>query len=272
MFRYLSDDQIQVSIRPPLIYLDHCAIRGISSDPAKSARLKKIFEARGTLMFCVINMIEMAANSGRSYDQIRTMLDALGPYWVPSDVDPGRVDYNEKRGAVMPKSFFPPLNVFGDMFRAFPKGTFSLGTALDIIHDQNFRIRVPQVLNRTGFFKFLCDARAHHLAGGAFLPISAPERSLQWIQESLARLLITDSKKIHKNDATDLLHAVVPLRYATILVFDKAWARYARDIHLKPGTDVFACKDAGLTAALDCLESVDVSKFVVIADPDDIIL
>jgi len=112
MFRYLSDDQIQVSIRPPLIYLDHCAIRGISSDPANSARLKKIFEARGTLMFSVINMIEMAANSGRSYDQIRTMLDALGPYWVPSDVDPGRVDYNEKRGAVMPKSFFPPLTIF----------------------------------------------------------------------------------------------------------------------------------------------------------------
>src|SRR5216683_1769519 len=79
MFRHLSDDKIQVSIRPPLIYFDHCAIRGTSSDPAKSARLKEIFETRGTLMFSVINMIEMAANSGRSYDQIRTMLDGLGP-------------------------------------------------------------------------------------------------------------------------------------------------------------------------------------------------
>jgi hypothetical protein len=63
---------------------------------------------------------------------------------------------------------------------------------------------------------------------------------------------------------------VVPLRYAVIVVFDKAWTRYANDIGLRDGTHIFACKDAGLSAALDCLESLDVSKFVVIEDPDDI--
>jgi len=254
-------------MRPPLIYLDHCAVRGISKDPAMAARLKSIFETRGTLMFSVVNILEMAANTGQSYDLIRNMLDGLGPYWVPSDVDPGRVDQMAKRGAVMPKSFFPPLKVFGHIFRAFPKGTFSLGTALDSIHDDDFRTRAPEVLNRSGFFKFLCDARAHCLAGGVFPPSTAQEHSLEWIQHNLSRLLITDSKKI-KNDATDLLHAVVPLRYATVLVFDKAWARYANDLPLREGTHVFSCKEGGLRAALDSLETEDISQFQFVTDPD----
>src|SRR5689334_11094601 len=201
MFRHLGDGRIQVGIRPPLLYLDHCAVRGISSDPVKSARLKSIFENRGTLMFSIVNMLEMARNSGRSYELIRQLLDGLGPYWVPSDVDPGRVDYREKHRAVMPKSFFPPLNVFGHIFRAFPKGTFSLGTAMDVIHDQDFRTRAPEVLNRTGFFRFLCEARDRHRRGIPFPPSTEKEHSLAWIQHNLARLLVMDSKKINKNDA-----------------------------------------------------------------------
>ena len=84
----------------------------------------------------------------------------------------------------------------------------------------------------------------------------------------MARLLITDSKKINKNDATDLLHAVVPLRYATILVFDKAWARYANDIGLKDGTRVFSCKEIELNAAIDEIVTADVSMFRPISDAD----
>jgi len=268
MFRHLGEAKIQVGIRPPLVYLDHCAVRGISSDPAKTSRVKMIFQTRGTLMFSMVNMLEMAGNSGRSYEMIRDMLDGLGPFWVPSDVDPGRVEYREKRGAVMPKSFFPPLNIFGHIFRALPKGTFSLGTALDAIHDQDFRTRAPEVLNRTGFFRFLCDAREHCRAGMPFPPSTAPEHSLEWIQHNLARLLIMDSKKIHKNDATDLLHAVVPLRYATILVLDKTWARYANDLKLKDGTEVFPCKEEGLRLALDAIEAADISKFQFVTDAD----
>jgi hypothetical protein len=268
MFRHLGDAKIQVGIRPPLVYLDHCAVRGISADAAKTAHLKRIFASRGTLMFSVVNMIEMAQNSGRSYEMIRDMLDGLGPFWVPSDVDPGIVDYREKHGAVMPESFFPALRIFGHIFRALPNGTFSLGTALDVIHDQGFRARAPEILNRTGFFRFLCDAREHCRAGVPFPLSTAPQHSLEWIQHNLARLLVMDSKKIHKSDATDLLHAVVPLRYATVLVYDKVWTRYAGDLKLKDGTEVFPCKEEGLRAALDAIEAADTSRFQLIADAD----
>jgi len=270
MFKRLPDGTIQVSIRPPLIYLDHCAIRGISSDSKKCERLRKTFETRGTLMFSVVNMLEMAANTGPSYEKIRDMLDGLGQYWVPSDIDPARALAKEiHEHAYPPKVFFPPLSIFGHIFRALPEGTFSLGTALEKIHDADFRSRAPSVLgNRPGFLKTLRENRARHLAGEKLVPLTAPPHTLPWIELSLVRLLVTDGKKIKENDAVDLLHAVVPLRYAIVLVFDKAWASFARRIGLQDGTHVSACTDAGLNAALECIDNVDVSDYRVHQDPD----
>lgn len=262
MFRRLPDGTLQVSVRPPLIYLDHCAVRGISSDPEKSERLRRIFETRGTLMFSIINILEMAANRGKSYDEIHRMLDALGPYWVPSDIDPARVEANEATGAVMPKSFFPELSVFGHIFRALPDGTFSLGEALETIHDAEFRQRAPDVLGgRPGFLKMLREHRERHLAGDKLLPMPFAPHTLPWIQHSLVRLLVTDGKKITRNDAVDLLHAVVPLRYAVVVVLDKAWASFANRLGLMDGTHVFACTSPGLSAAIDCIETADISRF-----------
>jgi len=70
----------------------------------------------------------------------------------------------------------------------------------------------------------LRDSRARYLAGEKFLPLDLPPHSIPWIEGSLIRLLVSDGKNIKENDAIDLLHAVVPLRYAIVLVFDKAWA------------------------------------------------
>jgi hypothetical protein len=232
-------------------------------------RVGRAFETRGTLMFSIVNMLEMAANRGKSYDDIRRMLDSLGPYWVPSDVDPARVEANEAAGAVMPKTFFPPLAIFGHIFRALPEGTFSLGAALEKIHDADFRQRAPDVLGgRPGFLRMLREHRERHLAGDKLLPMRYAAHTLPWIQQSLVRLLVTDGKKITRNDAVDLLHAVVPLRYAIVVVLDKAWASFAKRLGLKEGTHVFGCTPRGLSAALDCIETVDTSMFKHLEHPD----
>src|SRR2546425_9475297 len=201
MFTRLPNGHLEVSVRSPLIYLDHCAIRGISSDPAKREHLRKTFEKRGTLMFSVVNMLEMARNSGPSYERIRDLLDDLGPYWLPSDPDPNTVLVREMQGDVAPKSFFVPLDIFGPIFRQMPAGTFSLGAALEKIHDAEFRARAPDVLGkRPGFLKMLRDSRARYLAGEKFMPLTLPPHSLPWIENSLIRLLVSDGKKIKEND------------------------------------------------------------------------
>ena len=269
MFTRLPNGHLEVSVRSPLIYLDHCAIRGISSDPAKREHLRKTFEKRGTLMFSVVNMLEMARNSGPSYERIRDMLDDLGPYWLPSDPDPATVLAREMQGDIAPQSFFVPLEIFGHIFRAMPPGTVSLGTALEKIHDADFRERAPDVLGkRPDFLRTLRAQRDLHLAGAKPLPITHPEHSLPWIELSLARLLVTDGKKIKENDATDLLHAVVPLRYAIVLVFDKAWASFAKRLGLRDGTHVFTATEKGLTSALECIRTVDTSMHRIIRPPE----
>jgi hypothetical protein len=265
VFKRTSETNIEVSVRPPLIYLDHCAVRSISSEPKWRAHLRETFQTRGTLMFSVVNMLEMARNSGPSYERIRDLLDDLGPYWLPSDPDPGMVLAREQQGDVAPKSFFVPLDIFGPIFRQMPAGTFNLGAALEKLHDAQFRARAPDVLgNRPGFLKMLRGNRARHLAGEKFLPLDLPPHSIPWIEGSLIRLLVSDGKKIKENDAIDLLHAVVPLHYAIVLVFDKAWASFAKRLGLRDGTHVFDPTDRGITAALECIRTVDTSQHRVI--------
>src|SRR5713101_3549336 len=87
----LPNNDVQMSIRPPLVYLDHCAVRVISRTPERCDHLLKTFESRGTLMFSLMNIVEMATNSGESYVQIRDLLDGIGRFWLLSDLDPRTV-------------------------------------------------------------------------------------------------------------------------------------------------------------------------------------
>lgn len=264
MFTHVGSGRLELSVRPPLIYLDHCAVRLISSDAAKRDHLIKTFESRGTLMFSVMNMLEMARNSGDSYERIRDFLDQLGPYWLLSDFDPARVEAKESRGELAPASFFVPLAIFGHVFRELPSGTFRLGTALERLHDADFRERGPSVLNRAGLLGKLQELRASYRAGEKFLPVTAPKHTLSWIQARLVRLLVSDGKKITENDVVDLLHAIVALRYAVVLVFDSAWASLTQRLPLPEGSFVFAAKDAALNSALECIRTIDTSMHQVV--------
>ena len=46
------------------------------------AHFRETFATRGTLMFSVMNMIEMAQNSGPSYERVRDLLNDAGSCWL----------------------------------------------------------------------------------------------------------------------------------------------------------------------------------------------
>lgn len=89
---------------------------------------------------------------------------------------------------------------------------------------------------------------------------------MPWIEATLSRLLVKDRKRITENDINDLFHAIVPLRYAMIVVLDTAWASYARRLKLDDGTQIFAPSD--LASALDCMRNLDVPGHQKFAPPD----
>jgi hypothetical protein len=146
MLTRLANGDLEVSVRPPLVYLDHWAIREISSAPTLRNHFLETFRTRGTLMFSVVNVLEMAKNSGDSYTRIRELLDAVEPCWLLSDPDPKTVQNRENRGLLPPESFLVPLEIFGIVFKNLPEGTLRLGTALEALQDDAFRERARVVL------------------------------------------------------------------------------------------------------------------------------
>jgi hypothetical protein len=257
MFERLPNGDLQVSVRWPLVYFDHCAMRCISSEAAKRSHLRQTFATRGTLMISVVNMVEMARNSGESYERIRGMLDELGPHCLPVDLDLATVERKLQRGIPPPACYLVPMDMLAHIVRAMPDGQFRFGTALQELHDEDFRERAPGLLRRPTMLRDLNNYRARHERGEKMLPLPKPKYSLRWVELSLVRRLIKDSKTIEENDIIDIFHAVIPLAFANVVALDSAWANYANSLNI-PGTFVFAATDAGLNEALECIRAVDV--------------
>ena len=258
---------VQFFVRSPLVYFDHCALRCISSDPARRDHLRETFRTRGTLMFSVLNMLEMAQNRGDSYESIRLMLDDLDRYWLPSDLDSETVSQRERQGVRPPAVFLVPVEMLSGIIQALPLGTYSLGAALAKPHDAEFRSRAPELLQRSA--SLLAEfqrQRQLRQRGENLVPLKDPKFSVSWIQTSLLRLLIRDGKEVDGNDMNDVMHASVSLRYADVVVLDKAWADIAGRLKL-PDTRIFRCTKAGLADALSSIRTIDISNCKVTAPP-----
>lgn len=262
MLRRLGNGQLEVSVRPPLVYFDHWALREVSSSASRQDHLLETFRARGTLMVSLINMLEMAKQGpGPSLDRIYCLLDGIGAHWVLTEYDPAVVGEREARGVVPPEAFIAPLEVFRLVYGQLPPGTLMLGTALAQFHDDEARKRAKAMLAQFGLVERLRELRARHRRREVMVPNPYPERSVGWIQLELLRYLVKDGKNIQDNDIVDAWHAVVPLRYAHIVLLDGAWVNFASKLNL-PDTALFAKPD--LDAALDAIRTVDTSRFQVV--------
>lgn len=272
MVTRLPNGNLEFSVRPPLIYLDHWAIRDISSDPARRDHFLESFRVRGDVMFSLPNMLEMARNSGDSYDCIRELLDAMGPYWLLSDPDPKTVQEREDGGVLPPETFLVPLDILAFVFKKLPEGTFRLGSALATLQDEEFREKARTMLappSGSELRQVIQRARERYQSGEIMEPQALPKGSPMWIVDSLLRFLVMDNKNIEENDVVDLLHAGVPLRYAHIILLDKAWLNFAKKLEL-PYTQIFARPQ--LDEALEAIRTVDISPHHVFRpDPPRII-
>jgi len=206
-------------------------------------------------MFSVMNMVEMAQNSGESYANICSLLDELGPHCIPADMDPATVEGRERHGIPPPGSFLVIPEILALLVRAMPQGQVRFGGALQALQDGEYRERAPELLRHPEMLRDLELYRRRARSGERMLPLPKPKYSLRWIEISLVRRLLKDSKNMKDNDINDVFHAVVPLRYARVLVLDGAWANYASSLKV-PDRDVFPVSESGLVSALERLRIV----------------
>src|SRR3989338_5409257 len=101
-----QDGMTQVTFdncRRPMIYLDHCALRRLSSDKESCERLLSVFQTKGTLCFSWVNFFDIGGNNtGQSLKDMKDFTDAVGRNWYPIHFIPHKVMENEKALTHMP--------------------------------------------------------------------------------------------------------------------------------------------------------------------------
>ena len=84
--------EFSIGARPPLIYLDHWAVRKLSKQGEVRDRFIAAFKHRGTLMFSLMNVVEIARDvSPERTAEIRSLLEEVGANWAPMTIDPMRI-------------------------------------------------------------------------------------------------------------------------------------------------------------------------------------
>lgn len=87
---------IDALIRRPGIYLDHWAVRDLSSDPVRCQRFHHCLKTKGTLLFSWANALEITSNTGTSAHNIQRLLAGVGEQWFPLEINPIKVIEKER--------------------------------------------------------------------------------------------------------------------------------------------------------------------------------
>jgi hypothetical protein len=256
----MVENGVQYRVRLPLIYLDHCSLRNIASNAARRQQFVRILEAKGTLLFSWMNATETAPNSGQSVDDMRSLLDEVGPNWLLLDNNSETVAEREGRGVPPPQVFFDEEFFKGWWAAIEPadRGPFRLGTMLELAQLPEFKAMWKTRLQSLDRIVSLLQEARRRMRAGTFKPSVRrdPSRPSLAAYDTLVTALLKDGKNIVVNDVCDLLHAAVALTYSHWVVLDGAWANYGRQLRREQHVRLFPVNK--LDEALAVLERLHV--------------
>jgi hypothetical protein len=247
---------VVLTVRAPLVYLDHWALRRLGRDAYERSHLLKTFEKQGTLMFSLMNVLELGRNTGASYDQVTSFLDDLGPHWLLTESDSETCSRAETLGIPQPNCFLTDKRLVAGLLKRSLPGVFKLGTALRSLQGDDFQEFAARNTSHPELMAAALRSRDEYLNGRAMPPLAIPKGSPRWIHLMLLRTLVKAGKTIQDNDFVDALHAGVALAYAHVVTLDKNWAEYANQLRLSQ-TLIF--KEKNFRDALKAIRSSRIS-------------
>lgn len=240
-----KDYEFEVWSEPPLIYLDHWALRRLSENPTLGERFLAAFTNRGTVMFSLMNVVEIAGDPvAQRAQQIRNFLEKLGPHWIPMTIDPFRIVGAEDSGKT-PDGMHPCVSVGFLTDRKFvarlTTGAVSLSHVVDLTRGQDGDdIRKDTDRDTARLRRNIQDWRDAYAKDHKELDKKYPvlkfdqTTPMRPIYYGLARLTITDTFKLDDNHARDLFHAVASVRCADLVTLDAHWVGQVRKLKLPP--------------------------------------
>ncbi|MBI4178427.1 hypothetical protein HY522_03255 [bacterium] len=264
------DYEFEVSADPPLIYLDHWALRRLSENLTLGARFLGAFARRGTVMFSLMNVAELARDaSPHRANEVRDFLERLGPYWIPMTIDPLRILGAEERGETADGTH-PCLSVGFLTEPAFAarltRGAVSLAHVVDLTRRPDGDDLIQTTNRKTAELRDCIQKfRDAYVANPKELDKRYPflkfdaAKPMRGIYNALVHYTITDTFTLNDNHARDLYHAIASVRCAQMVTLDAHWAGQVGKLKLPPGF-VKVYSEAELDAFLVDLEAAPVTR------------
>ena len=224
---------VVAEIRRPSIYLDHWALRRLSSDESFRERCIECFKKYGTLLFSWANVLEVAANSGTSLKAIQFFLSEIGEHWFPVEFNPFEVIRREK---AFTHGNSNPCFASGFLEAYYPHtsdGSLSLRTVCDLTQDSTFNPAYRQEMEslQKEILKTFRFWRSEKLKSGDISHFD-PNCPTIYVVDGFRRLIQKETFKIGDNDAIDFLHSTVPVAYSEFVLLDRRWADLAGKLKL----------------------------------------
>jgi hypothetical protein len=259
MIRLVIDKQGVLNIEqwatPPIVYLDHWALRRFSEDDKLACRFATGLRVRGgTLALSWLNLAEFGnVTSGQQAREAESFLDSNLPRVFFMEVEPFTVIGREDALLAGLAGAPPPADL--DLLKAFaqlrPPSSHPLGA-----HDLFTIMQNPRMargLEGLGdkVAGRISSLRDEHGTNPAFRSAVARLPALQKVQKAtrfllpeLVRTLLIDGRtKVTRNHAIDLMHAVAPVAYCDLVLLDKHWETQVERVRLRLRT-------AGIAAPL----------------------
>jgi hypothetical protein len=254
--------------RGPAVYLDQFALHHFATHEEHRKRFLGVFAHRGELLFSSANLSEVVLTSGVSLTRVTEFLDAIGPFWVPIEIDVWAVI--REMGSRAPGEPHPALD--GEMLRIIYDHSpgvpteIRLGSAIRAFRDKGdesgevyrsaMRAAKVRAAERVAQLRAECRLDPEK----APIVVTTLGRPVH-IATALMRAILVDEARSFAwtaNDAVDIAHALTPLTVADALFMDRAWKQRVHRIaamlpadippvYYRPEVDAFSI---GLKATL----------------------
>lgn len=219
----------------PTVYLDHWALRKFSESQELAARLTAALKLRnGTLALSWLNLVEFTkVTMEEQARKAENLFEENLPRVFFLEVEPFAVIRREDK--LLSGGPPAPPHADLDLLKAFTQlkpTSLKPFTAHDLFRvvqdsqlDKRFNDLADTVVGRIEALRDELDTSPQFKSAVKHLP-SGPQiqRGTRFILRELVRTLLVDKgTKITRNQAIDLLHAVVPIAYCDLVLLDKHW-------------------------------------------------
>lgn len=275
----INEGRLQViqSFDFPAVYLDHWAIRRLSSDATLGARFIRALKASGgSLVISHVNLAEITGPADpRHADEIAVFLEAVLPniYFAMFDIQKAIEQERVPRDISIRLRAAPDIDLLLEVARQRPDDfqPFTIEGVIKVVaahrdqlnatwtdSNQELADHINNVRSNAETVKQAKNFKSH--------PIGVP--TIAVMQELLRPVFLDSTLAISKNDAGDIHHAITSITYCDYVLLDSKWEElYGRMVRRFSELDlqihvakVFSERRQGLELFLSELENYRVQN------------